>query len=95
MRTNINAVVTNGNVFGFGQDRVVVSLDDATCMHAAQHLKSWHASKSGRGSWRQMKRRAAAAMAGAAAAARHLCLEITAGPRGLLARHTSPALVTG
>ncbi len=31
MRTNLNTVVTNRNVFGFGQDRVVSSLNDGSC----------------------------------------------------------------
>jgi hypothetical protein len=91
MRTNIHSVVT-GNVFGFGQDRVVVSSNDASYAHAAQHLKSWHASKCGLGTWRETKRTAVACMAGAALVARQLCLVIT-GPLGLLAK--PPALVTG
>jgi hypothetical protein len=90
MRTSINFAVTNGNVIGLGQDRVVSSND--TCAHAAQHLPTWHARKRGRGTWCFMKRYAAA-MAGAALEARHLCLVIT-GPQGQRARRTSPALVT-
>lgn len=93
MRTYFNAVVTNGNVFGLGQDRVVSSQVDATCAHAAQHLESWHASKRARSLWRHLKRRATAVMAGAAPEVRQMCLAIT-GPQGRLARHTSPALVT-
>jgi hypothetical protein len=93
MRTYFNSVVTNGNVFGFGQGRVVSSQVDATCAPAAQHLESWHASKRNRSLRRLLKRRAAAVMAGAAPEVRQMCLAIT-GPQGWLARHTSPALVT-
>ncbi len=92
MRTYISVAVTNRNVFGFGQSRVVVSSND-TCAHAAQHLASWHASKRACGLWRSMKRRGTAVMAGAALEARYMCLAIT-GPQGLLVRRTSPALVT-
>ena len=93
MRTNFTAVVTNGNVYGFGQDRVVSSKVDASCAHAAQHLALWHASKRARRLWRQLKRRIPAVMASAAPQSRLMCLDTT-GPQGLLARHTSPALVT-
>ncbi|HEX3725095.1 MAG TPA: hypothetical protein VHV08_02585 [Pirellulales bacterium] len=92
MRTYINAVVTNGNVFGFGQDRVVSSLNDVTYACAAQHLQMWHASKREHGHWDALKRHVAAVMAGAAVVARRLRLAITR-PQGLLVRHTSPALV--
>ncbi len=42
MRPFSNVEVTNRNVFGFRQDRVVVSTSSDVCAHAAQHL-SWHA----------------------------------------------------
>jgi hypothetical protein len=71
----------------------VSSLVDASCARAAQHLESWHASKRAHGLWRQMKRRVAMVMAGAAPAVRLTYLAIT-GPQGRLTRHTSPALVT-
>ena len=93
MRTNINFVVTNGTVFGFGQDRVVSLTSDATCARAAQHLDPWHASKRARGLWRHLKRRGTAVMAGAALEARLIYLAIT-GPQGRVVRHMSPALVT-
>ena len=92
MRTNISSVGTNGNGFGCGQDRVVSSQVDATYAHAAQHLESWHVSKSAHGLSRKLKRRDAMVMAGAAPGARMLNLAIT-GPQGRLTRHTSPALV--
>ena len=49
MRTQFNALVTNRNVFGFNQDRVVVSVCDETWRHAAQHHSARHASKRARG----------------------------------------------
>jgi hypothetical protein len=67
MRTSINNIVANVNVFGFGQDRVVVSSLADTCAHAAQHLETRHA-KRARG-WAQRSKRPwliTAAMAGAA-----------------------------
>ena len=94
MRTYFNVVVTNRNDFGFGQDRVVSSLN-ATCAHAAQHLALWHASKRARESARAMKRRGSgtAAMAGAVLWAKQICLAIT-GPTRLPVRRMSPVLVT-
>ena len=44
MRTFINHSTKN-NVFGIGQDRVVVTVRDARGVHAAQHLAMWHASR--------------------------------------------------
>ncbi len=94
MRTNINAV-TNCNVFGFGQDRVV-SLTNDSCAYAAQHLHSRHASKRARGPAGAVKRRAmaTAVMAGAVSKAKPTCLAIT-GPQWQPVRLTSPELVTG
>jgi len=89
MRTNLNTV-TNGNVFGFVQDRVV-SLSADSCRHAAQHL--WHASKRARGLSRSLKRSGLGSAALAAAPmAMPTCMAIT-GRQPV--RHVSPALVTG
>jgi hypothetical protein len=95
MRTYLNSVVASGNVFGFGQDRVVASWSDNTCDRAAQHLLSRHASQSAGGLRRALKRRGlqAAAMAGAVLKAKPTCLAIT-GPQWQPVRRTSPALVT-
>ena len=86
MRTNFNLVVTNSNVIGFGQDRVVSSLK-ATYAPAAQHLAVWHASKRARESARAMKRRGSgtAAMAGAVLWAKQICLAVM-GPTRLPVR---------
>ena len=94
MRTNINAAVTNRNVFGFGQDRVV-SLWNDSCAFAAQHLASRHASKRARELARTLKRRGSstAVMAGAVPKAKPTCLAIT-GPQWQPVRRTSPELVT-
>lgn len=93
MRTNMNSVVTNRNVFGYGQDRVVVSSKDASCAHAAEHLASWHASKRARHGFRARMCRGTAGTAAVALKAKQLRLAIT-GPDRLPVRHTSPALVT-
>jgi hypothetical protein len=94
MRTNIDAIVTNCTVFGFGQDRVVATRHDATCAYAAQHLSSWHASKRARCGSRVLKRRDdRAVMAGAVLKAMPLRLAIM-GPQRQPARQTSPELVT-
>jgi hypothetical protein len=92
MRTYLNTVVTNRNVFGFGQDRVVSSLD--TCAHAAQHLVSRHAGLCARELARALKRRGshAAAWASAVLMAKPMCLAIT-GPQWQPVRRTSPVLV--
>ncbi len=92
MRTNTNStVVTNCNVFGFGQDRVV-ALWVASCAYAAQHLASRHASKHlGRLS-RGVKRRGTDAVAGADLLARSMCLAIR-GPQWQPVRPVSPVLV--
>lgn len=91
MRTITNTVVSNGNVFGFGQDCVVSA--NGTYARAAQHLQSWHASKHALKLRRSLKRYDSVGMAGVAPEARQMCPAIT-GPQGLLARLTSPALVT-
>ena len=91
MRTNINAIVTNCTVFGFGQDRAVATRNDATCAYAAQHLVLWHAGKSAHRS-RALKRRVVVVMAGAVLVVKRLCLAIT-GPGRQPVRHMSPALV--
>ncbi len=93
MRTNIDAIVTNCNVFGYGQDRAVATGIETTCTHAAQHLAMWHSSKSDRRSSRVLKRRDRSVLAGAVLKAMQLCLAIT-GPQGQPARRVSPVLVT-
>jgi len=93
MRTNNFTSATNRNVFGFGQDRVVVSLWTGSCASAAQHLHDRHASR--RSVIRALKRRlyAIAAVASAAPKAMAMCLAIT-GPQWQPVRLTSPVLVT-
>jgi len=92
MRTYINSVVANRNVFGFGQDRVV-SLGNDSCAPAAQHLESRHASKRARGMTLALGRLwSAAAMAGQALKAKRTCLAIT-GPERLTVRPMSPVVV--
>jgi len=94
MRTNIFTAVTNRNVFGFGQDRVV-SLWIDSCASAAQHLHVRHASRRAVGIVRALKRRVyvTAAAASAAPKAMAMCLAIT-GPQWQPVRLTSPVLVT-
>lgn len=102
MRTSINNIVANVNVFGFGQDRVVVSSLSDTCAHAAQHLETRHA-KRARGEWAKRDKRywftaaATAAAAVTAAMAVTLAKLITSlaivGPQRLGMRQMSPALV--
>jgi hypothetical protein len=94
MRTNLNSVVTNRNVFGYRQDRAVSSLNDGSCARAAQHLASWHASKHARHEFRARVCRGIAGMAGAVLKAKPMCLAVT-GPQGQPVRRTSPVLVTG
>ena len=91
MRTYFNVAVTNRNVFGFGQDRVVSSVD--TCARAA-HLLSRHASHRARKSARALKRRGSelAAWASTALLAMPLGMTIT-GPQWRPVRLTSPVLV--
>jgi hypothetical protein len=93
MRTNFNATVTNRNVFGLNQDRVV-SLSTYSCADAAQHLALWHASKRARDLGRALKRRGLgiAAMAGAVLKAKPMCLAIM-GPQWQPVRRTSPVPV--
>ena len=92
MRTNLTAV-TNCNVLGLVQDRVV-SFSADSCHYAAQHLASWHVVKRARGLSRALKRSGlgSAAMVAAALMAKLTCLAIT-GRQPV--RHASPALVTG
>jgi hypothetical protein len=92
MRTNINALVTNCTVFGFGQDRAVATRNDESCAHAAQHLVLWQSGQSDRCGSRALKRRGPVVMAGAVLVVKRLCLAIT-GPWRQPARHMSPALV--
>jgi hypothetical protein len=91
MRTYFNVAVTNRNVLGFGQDRVVSSLD--TCAHAA-YLLSRHASHQARKSARALKRRGSelAAWASAVLLATPMGMAIT-GPQWRPVRHVSPVLV--
>jgi hypothetical protein len=94
MRTYINNIVANVNVFGFGQDRVVVSSLIDTCAHAAQHLETRHA-KRARG-WAQRSKRSWLATAAMASAARMPGLMPSLGITGrkrLPVRLTSPVLV--
>jgi hypothetical protein len=91
MRTNINAIVTNCTVFGFGQDRAVATRNDESCARAAQHLVLWHAGTSDRRDSRALKRRDWAVVA-VALVAKRLCLAITGLGRPPV-RHMSPALV--
>lgn len=92
MRTYCKTTLTNRNVFGLGQDRVVSSWN--TCAHAAQHLFSRHAELCARGLARALKRRGSdtAVMADAVLKAMAMCLAIT-GPQWQPVRHTSPVLV--
>jgi hypothetical protein len=92
MRTSINTAFTNCNVFGFNQDRVVLSWND-TYAHAAQHLASWHASKRAGGLSCALKRRGTAVVAGAFLVVKQMCLAIM-GPARQPVRRTSPVLVT-
>jgi len=93
MFTYSNTVVTNRNVFAYGQDRVVLSLD-ASNAHAAQHLSSWHASKRARSLGRALKRRGLghAGLAGAILKAMSMCLAIL-GSTWQPVRRMSPVLV--
>jgi hypothetical protein len=92
MRTYTNATVTNGNVFGFGQDRVVSLRNVDTCAHAAQHLSSRSARERARGLASAPWRALAAAMATVARKAKPMGMAIT-GPQWQPVRRTSPALV--
>jgi hypothetical protein len=94
MRTNLN-VVTNCNVFGLAQDRVV-SLWTDSYHRATQHLAPRHASKRDRETSQAFKRRGLglAAMVAAARMAKPKGLAITGCQRQPV-RHLSPALVTG
>lgn len=92
MRTNINPVVANRTVFGFGQDRVVSMRNDSYA-HVAQHLESRHASKRARGMTVTLKRLwSTAATAGLALKVKWTCLAIT-GPERLTVRRMSPVVV--
>jgi hypothetical protein len=93
MRTNFNTAVTNRNVFGLNQDRVV-SLWTKSCADAAQHLASWHASKRARDLGRTLTRRGLgiAALAGAVLKAKPMCLAIM-GSQWQPVRRTSPVPV--
>ena len=93
MRTYFNVVVTNCTVFGFGQDRVVSSLN-ATDAHAAQHLAIRHASKRARGPAYALKRRGSgtAVVAGAVQWSKQMCLAML-GPQWQPVRLTSPTVV--
>jgi hypothetical protein len=91
MRTSINAIVTNCNVFGFGQDRAVATRYQS-CARAAQHLAHWHAEHA-RSRSRKFKRDVRVAMSGVGPVAAALCLAIT-GPGWRPVRLTSPGLVT-
>lgn len=94
MRTSINTIVASVNVFGFGQDRVVVSSLIDTCAYAAQHLETRHA-KRARG-WAQRSKRSWLATAVMASAARMPGLMSSLGITGrkrLPVRLTSPVLV--
>lgn len=96
MRTSINNIVANVNVFGFGQDRVVVSSLSGTCATAAQHLETRHA-KRARGTWAKREKRYWLMPAATAAAVATLAKLITSlaivGPQRLGMRQMSPALV--
>jgi hypothetical protein len=92
MRTYFNVVITNRNVFGYGQDRVVSALN-ATCAHAAQHHASRHASKRARESAQALKRLSWSDVAGAVSRVRDLCPAIM-GPQWRPVRLMSPTLVT-
>jgi len=93
MRTNINTVVTNSIVFGFGQD-VVVSLVADSCAPAAQHHEPRHA-KRARAKAAAMKRGwlMAAATVGYARITMLTCMVITA-PRRLRERLLSLSLAS-
>ncbi len=93
MRTNFNAALTNRNVFGSNQDRVVSSWTKS-CADAAQHLALWHASKRARDLGRALMRRGLgiAAMAGAVLKAKPTCLAIM-GPQWQPVRRMSPVPV--
>jgi hypothetical protein len=91
MRTSINTVITNRTVFGFGQDRAVLSLNGMDAP-AAQHLLSWHAGKRARDLARALKRRVSAVVAGAVVVVEQMCPTITDAIRQPV-RHVSPVLV--
>ena len=93
MRTYFNTVVTNRNVFGSNQDRVV-SLGTKSCASAAQHLALWHAGKCARGTGRALKRRGLgiAALAAAVLKVKPMCLALM-GPQWQPVRRMSPVLV--
>ena len=93
MRTNVNTAVTNRNVFGFGQDRVVSSWSDSYAC-AAQHLEPRHASKRARATATAFKRRGSvtAVMAGTVQMVKQTCLAIT-GPLRLPVRLLSHKLL--
>jgi hypothetical protein len=93
MRTNTSAAVTNRNVFGFGQDRVVTSWA-SSCADAALHHASRHAGKHSSRLYRALKRRGTVAVADVALIARQLRLAIT-GPQWQPVRQMSPGLVMG
>jgi hypothetical protein len=97
MRTSINNIVANVNVFGFGQDRVVVSSLSGTCATAAQHLETRHA-KRARGQWAKRDKRywllaAATAAAAPVTLAKLISSLAIVGPQRLGMRQMSPALV--
>ncbi len=94
MRTSIISIVANVNVFGFGQDRVVVSSLIDACAYAAQHLETRHA-KRARGWAKRAKRTwlTAAATAGTATLAKLMASLASVGPQRLPVRRMSPALV--
>jgi hypothetical protein len=77
MRTNINAIVTNRSVFGFGQDSAVATRNDVTCADAAQHLSPWHAGQYARSLSRAYKRRDLAVVAGTVRKVKPVWLAIT------------------
>ena len=91
MRTNLISAVVNGNVFGFGQDRVV-SLRNDSCARAAQHLHAGYVGKRARKWAGALKRAWSALMAGPARMAEATCLAIT-GPARRTARIVSPVVV--
>ena len=95
MRTSINNIVAIVNVFGFGQDRVVVvsSLMD-TCMHAARHLETRHAKRARGGAWACKRPWLIIAVAAGAARVAGLMSSLAMyGPERLPVRLVSPALV--
>ena len=89
MRTNINAIVTNCTVFGFGQDRVVSSWNDVRALTLRSILHLARQQTCPRLVARAQAPRHYAVVAGAVLMAGQMCLAIM-GPQWQPVRHMSP-----